>query len=410
MSFSGSNPCNTTCADTAYDTTSYLRTWGQPISDDSVKNPYSTWTYQSAATLRLGRLTCGHGTYPGGGYVVAIRTNRRRMMRLLLDLEEAHWLNNNTRAVLVQFTTFNPTTGLFTISLLAFEFLRVGVVSPYHDINTCKLYSFTNMRDAFTIICEVCYMVLILLYFNRAIRSFLADRSHLKRYLLSVWTYVDWIIIALVYAAVAVFVLRVMAITDVVSASLKHRKRYVSFKKAASYESVFSGILAASIAMFVIKTTSLTYVSKHTLLQTTTLTSNIKYIAIYAVGICVTVCLMSIVSTFLYGTSCGDYSRSSTSFMATLNIILFKANISENGCIVDSQVVDLVFYGVVVLGLLPLMMCVAFALVIISTSGYQAVHVDEKIEFVHFLFSRLLLMLGFWNINEYTEHMKYAER
>jgi len=332
------------------------------------------------------------------------------MMRLIQDLEEAHWLNNNTRAVLIQFTTFNPPTDLFTISLLAFEFLRVGVVSPYHDINTCKLYSFTNMRDAFTIVCEVCYMVLILLYFNRAIRSFLADRSHLKRYLLSVWTYVDWIIIALVYAAVAVFVLRVIAITDVVSVSLKHRKRYVSFKNAASYESVFSGILAASIAMFVIKTISLTYVSKHTLLQTTTLTSNLKYIAIYAVGIFVTICLMSVVSTFLYGTSCSDYSRSSTSFMATLNLILFKVNILDNGCIVDNPVVDLVFYSVVVLALLPLMLCVAFALVNISTSGYQAVHVDEKIEFVDFLFSRLLLMLGFWNINEYTEHMKYAER
>ncbi|KAK2174017.1 hypothetical protein NP493_835g01027 [Ridgeia piscesae] len=80
----GSKPCNITCTDNAFDTTSYLHTWDKPISDDLVKNPYSAWTYQSAATLHIGRLTCGHMTYPGGGYVIAIRTNRKRISRKLI--------------------------------------------------------------------------------------------------------------------------------------------------------------------------------------------------------------------------------------------------------------------------------------------------------------------------------------
>ncbi|KAI0233658.1 hypothetical protein LSAT2_016133 [Lamellibrachia satsuma] len=138
----------------AEDQTSYRRTWKKPIRQDSVTNPYSAWTYQSADTLQMGPITCRHRTYQGSGYVVVIRANRKRMMRLFQDLEDEQWLNTNTRAVLVQFTTFNPTTSLFTISLLAFEFTNVGVVEPYHDIKTCGLYSWTNKRDVFTIICH----------------------------------------------------------------------------------------------------------------------------------------------------------------------------------------------------------------------------------------------------------------
>ena len=373
-------------------------------------NPYSAWTYQSTDTLQIGPLQGLHRTYPGGGYVVAIRPNSKRMMRLLQDLEDAQWLNNNTRAVLVQFTTFNPTTSLFTISLLAFEFMNVGVVEPYHDINTCKLYSFKNMRDAFTIICEICYLVLILLYINRAFRSFLAARTHLRQYLLSVWTYVDCVIIVLVYAAVVVFIIRAKVINDVVSSLLKHRSRFVNFKKAVSCESIFSYILAASITMIAIKTINLLYVSRRALVQTSRLKRNIKYISIYAACIVLTIALVLTVLNVLYGASCNDHSHASTSLMATVRIILFKLNHDDKDCIMGWSLVDFLFHGVVTFVLLPWMILLIFSLVVITTScNYHCAHLQEKTEFIDFLFSRLLLMLGFWNINEYTEHMKITK-
>ena len=142
-------------------------------------------------------------------------------MRLLRDLEDDHWLNNDTRAVLVQFTTFNPTTSLFTISLLAFEYLNIGVVDPYHDIRTWKLYSFTNTGDVFTIILELCYVVLTILYINRAVKSFLSVGANYRKYFANVWTYVDWVIILLSCAPVSVFVLRVITINNAVGTALK---------------------------------------------------------------------------------------------------------------------------------------------------------------------------------------------
>ena len=331
----------------------------------------------------------------------------KRMMRLLQDLEDAHWLNNNTRAVLVQFTTFNPTTSLFTISLLAFEFMNVGVVEPYHEINTCELYSLTNMQDVFTIICEICYLLLTILYINRAFRSFLSVRSHLRQYFLSVWTYVDWVIIMLMFAAVSVFVLRVTTIAFAVKTALKLKKRYVSFYDAAFYENTFTNILAATIAMFVLKALNLLYVSKRALLQTSTLKRNMKYISIFAACSVITVTLVVVGMTSVYGASCRNYSSLSTSYMNTINILLFKLNIHDMGCIMKTENIDLVLHSVVILVLLLWMSISTFTLTMLTAScSFHLSHIQDKTEFLDFIFSRLLLMLGFWNMTQYTEHMK----
>ena len=391
----------------AEDQTSYRRTWKKPIRQDSVTNPYSAWTYQSADTLQMGPITCRHRTYPGGGYVVVIRANRKRMMRLFQDLEDEQWLNTNTRAVLVQFTTFNPTTSLFTISLLAFEFMNVGVVEPYHNIKTYGLYSLTNKRDVFTIICEICCLLLTIIYINRALRSFLSVRSHLRQYFLSVWTYVDWVIIMMMFAAVSVFVLRVININYAVKTALKLKKRHVSFYDAVFYENIFTNILAATIATFVLKTFNLLYVSKRALFQTTTLKWNNKYISIYAAIIVLTFTLAVVGATSVYAASCRNYSSLSTSYMNTINILLFKLSIHDMGCIMKTDIVDFVFHSVVILVLLPCMILSIFALTVLTASrSFHSSHIQEITDYFDFVLSRLMLMLGFWTLNEYTDHMK----
>ena len=327
------------------------------------------------------------------------------MMRLIQDLEDAHWLNNNTRAVLVQFTTFNPTTSLFTISLLAFEFMHVGVVEPYHDINTCKLYSFTDMRDVNTILYQICYVILILLYIRRAFRSFLALRGNLRRYFLNVWTYVDWVIILLVYGAVAVFVFRITSINRAVKLAMKHRTRYVGFHDAAFYETIFKNILAATISMFVMKTFNLLYASKRALLKTSMLKINMKYAAICTAGIVLTVTLTLVGASVVYGASCDTYSHLSSSIMSTANFALFRPNLADGGCVMRADLSNLVFNGIVVFIFLPLLLLVILSLLVITASHiHHVAHLDNQ-GFFHVLFGRLLLMLGFWNITEYTEHM-----
>ena len=179
------------------------------------------------------------------------------------------------------------------------------------------------MRDAFTIACEICYLLLTILYINRAVRSFLSVRSHLRRYFVSVWTYVDWVIIMLMFAAVSVLIFRVTTVAYAVKTALKFTKRYMSFHDAAYYEIVFSNIIAA---MFVLKTFNLLYLSKRALLQTSTLKRNMIYIIFYAACIVCTVILVVVGMTSVYGASCRHYSSLSTSLMNTINILLLKSN------------------------------------------------------------------------------------
>lgn len=388
------------------DTKSYKSTWNMPITNDSVENPYSAWSYQSDDALQIGSIGCQHRTYPGGGYVVAIRKDKKRMTRLLRDLHDAEWLDNNTRGVLIQFTTFNPKLNEFTIALLAFEFVCVGVIEPYHDIVTHRLHNLTNLRDFVTIMCQICYIILIILYIIQVGRTMVAHRVRVREYVFNVWTYIDWAIVVLTYAAVIVFVLRVMAIRRAVESAKKHVKRYVSFQEAGFYDSSFTNILAAVITMFVLKTLKLMYFNKHSLMKTSTLTRHFKLTAVYSVGIVVTIVLVLASMTCLFGASCLDYSRFTTSLMSTTRMIVFKPSLRGVGNINGTQLVDIVFLGVLVFVLLPWMILVILSLLTLSMPcNRRSSVVEENIDFIDFFISRLFLMLGFWNMTQYSEHM-----
>ena len=156
--------------------------------------------------------------------------------------------------MLVQFTTFNPSESLFTISLLAFEFLEVGVVETYHDIKSCQLcqlYHFIHAREVYKLMCEICYVLLTLIYIKRVVMRCMSRRKGVKGYFRSIWTYVEWGITILTFSVVVVFVFRVLAINQTVYTTKKFRKRYVSFEDAAFYETTVTCILAATITTFV---------------------------------------------------------------------------------------------------------------------------------------------------------------
>ena len=210
----------------------------------------------------------------------------------------------------------------------------------------------------------------------------------------------------LMFAAVSVFIFRVTTVAYAVKTALKFTKRYVSFHDAAYYEIVFSNIIAASITMFVLKTFNLLYLSKRALLQTSTLKRNMIYIIFYAACIVYTVILVVVGMTSVYGASCRHYCSLSTSLMNTINILLLKSNLQNMGCVMEPASTDLVFHSAVVFVLLSWMLLLIFALIkITSLSALHDSHFAEKTEFIDFVFSRLLLMLGFWNMTQYSEHM-----
>ncbi|XP_067867286.1 polycystin-1-like protein 1 isoform X2 [Heterodontus francisci] len=107
-----------------------------------------------------GRFNC----YRGRGSIISLGRTRHEAYATLLTLKETEWIDKNTRAVMVEFTLYNPPTNLFTtVSLLA-EFPPLGGVLPSANIESVSIYQKNSVLDYFIMAFELLFLVLILLH------------------------------------------------------------------------------------------------------------------------------------------------------------------------------------------------------------------------------------------------------
>ena len=107
---------------------------GWQTNNDSTLN-YSSSIYKSFRYIDGDQLdsyvyTGDHQTYRSGGYVYELRGRLSEMRSNLSQLRELSWIDNRTRAVMIQFPLYNPNVQLFTSVTLFVEFLSTGGLYP----------------------------------------------------------------------------------------------------------------------------------------------------------------------------------------------------------------------------------------------------------------------------------------
>jgi len=71
-----------------------------------------------------------HETYGSGGYVYEFRGRLSDLRNHLSQLRQLQWINGQTRAVIIQFSLYNPNVQLFTSVTLLIELLPTGGIIP----------------------------------------------------------------------------------------------------------------------------------------------------------------------------------------------------------------------------------------------------------------------------------------
>ena len=69
-----------------------------------------------------------HGIYSGNGYVYEYRGLLSNLKSNLSELHRLEWIDEKTRAMIIQMTLYNPNVQLFTSVTLLGEFLSTGEV------------------------------------------------------------------------------------------------------------------------------------------------------------------------------------------------------------------------------------------------------------------------------------------
>ncbi|XP_053067305.1 polycystic kidney disease protein 1-like 2 isoform X2 [Acinonyx jubatus] len=194
------------------DLSDYGEGWNASVLNNS-SSLSRAWQYESQSQRRgypfWGKLTM----YRGGGYVAPLGTDRRSTSRILQYLFDNTWLDSLTRAVFVEFTVYNANVNLFCIITLTLETGALGTFFAHANLQSLRLYPFTDGWHPFVVAAEVIYLLFLLYYM---IVQGKLMRKQRWRYFHSKWNLLELTIILASWSALAMFVKRaVLAERDI---------------------------------------------------------------------------------------------------------------------------------------------------------------------------------------------------
>jgi len=134
------------------------------------------------------------GYYSGNGYVQNLPLNKSAAEGILKELKESLWIDRGTRAIFLDFTTYNANINLFSVATFLFEFPAAGGVFPGAVFNTVELIPFLTQYD----FCILGFQFIFILFTLFYIIEELMEMVSLKgAYFARTWNQVDLLVIIL---------------------------------------------------------------------------------------------------------------------------------------------------------------------------------------------------------------------
>jgi hypothetical protein len=207
----------------------YNYTYAWKIYNSSYKPEYSfervyrAFQYRTASELNGYPVIGTYNTYWGGGYVYEMRGQKSYLQGNLTLLQMNSWIDRQTRAVIVEFSIFNPNTNLIIAAQIVVEFLPTGAILTSARFDPINIFIKLSL---FQVICHIAYMVFIIFFTIQEIRQlFKKGKNHIIQF----WTLVEWLIICFSWTAFALFFYRINA-ADAVGKFFDKTSGYGYFK------------------------------------------------------------------------------------------------------------------------------------------------------------------------------------
>ncbi|RLW01302.1 hypothetical protein DV515_00008078, partial [Chloebia gouldiae] len=371
------------------DTSVYGEHWNTSALDNSSELS-SAWQYQSQSKLR-GHPSWGKlAIYSGGGYVIHLGTDPKNASRILQYLFNNVWLDTFTRAVFVEFTVYNANVNLFCIISLMFESNALGAFFTSAELQSVRLYPYTNSLHIFVVAAEVIYFLFIVYYM--IVQGKLL-KSLRWRYFHSKWNLLEMAIILISWSALSVFVKRTVLGTRDISYYQEHKEDSISFSETARADAVLGYLIAFLVLLSTVKLWHLLRLNPKLNMITSTLRRAWGDISGFITVIAIMFLAYSIAANLIFGWKLYSYKTllDSAETMVSLQLGIFNyEEVLDYNPILGSFLIGscIIFMTFVVLNLFISVILVAFSE---EQKHYQA---SEEEEIVDLMLMKLFSFFG----------------
>ncbi|TNN06289.1 Polycystin-2, partial [Schistosoma japonicum] len=211
------------------DKETYGISWTKFQGNEKSNNSAPEYVYQNSSQLKgypyLGQITW----YSGGGYVHLLRGSKDEMLDMMSYLNETHWIEFSTRAIIIQFTVYNPNVNLFAIITALVEMPGIGSLIPSYRIETANLFGSGTETTQITF--QALFAFILFCYLIKEIRNIFRQRL---KYFTRFWNFVELFIIFGSIAAIAAYIYMILSTkSSVEEFSRTHGNIFMNFQLLA---------------------------------------------------------------------------------------------------------------------------------------------------------------------------------
>ncbi|CAF4721594.1 unnamed protein product, partial [Rotaria sp. Silwood2] len=196
----------------------------------------------SSARTKSGPLKAIYKTYKGGGYVVSLGRTYEKARSLIETLRSDTWLDQLTRAVIIDFSLYNANVNLFVAVTLSFEMTSMGSIIQDYQIKIFRLYDHIGGYGILVYLFELLFVIFTI---YSSVHEILLLIKQKREYFNKFWNVISFI--------TAVFSITVMimygtkkTLTRLAIRSLRKTEmgEFVNFNAIGSFDEVYSYIVA----------------------------------------------------------------------------------------------------------------------------------------------------------------------
>ena len=282
------------------------------------------WRYQDAGASGTVSKWGQFSFYPGGGFVADLGYENKTGFGIIKHLQTNDWLDRQTRAVIIEFSAFNPSVNVLGIGTYFYEVEASGYSAPFTRIDVISLYSTESASQQFYSICVLLFIVFVLLYLGRECYNLYKLRF---RYFKSFWNWVEIFQVSFSVLAVVMYMVQSDRVTSAIRKLQENVYANISFQDAIAWLEAENAVLGILTFIVTAKLLRLIRFNQHVAVFSKTLKTSARLLSSFVVVLLTFFLAFLHFGILIFGTGTERYSSvlKATYFQLELTLGRVKA-------------------------------------------------------------------------------------
>ena len=290
---------------TAFNKPGWKPTDNSTNRDELFRHCPKPWRYQDAEETDTVPKWGQFSFYPGGGFVADFGYGNATGFSITEELQKDGWLDRQTRAIILEFSAFNPTTNLLGIATYFYEIEPAGYSAPFTTTEVISLYSTDTGSRQFYLICILLFIIFVTLYLGRECYRMFKQRS---RYFKSFWSWVEIFQVIFSVLAVVMYIVRSDKYTSTIQQLQKNIYANVSFQEITIWLEADNVVLGILTFIVTVKLLRLARFNQHVVVFSKALKTSVPPLSSF--GVVLLICFLAFLhfGVLIFGTGSKHYS------------------------------------------------------------------------------------------------------